>query len=96
LLSEAYGKVLGADFLSTSLAFSLQFFSLPKASHTKRPKVKASSQYSKAKSPHKAPKGKSPSSFFRGLLYQQTGWHHGEWCDIVTEETCISASLNTA
>jgi hypothetical protein len=51
LLSEAYVKVLSADFLSTSLALSLQFFSLPKASHTKRPKIKAFSQYSKAKSP---------------------------------------------
>jgi hypothetical protein len=89
LLSEAYVKVLSADFLSALLGifplpFSLQqFFSLPKASHTKRPKVKASSQYSKAKSPpeqkaksqakspkaqSKAPKGKRPSSSFRGLL----------------------------
>jgi hypothetical protein len=36
-----------------------QFFSLPKAFHTKKPKVKASSHYSKAKSSPK-PKAKPP------------------------------------
>jgi hypothetical protein len=63
--------------INAFLSFSLQlFFSLPKASHTKKPKVKASSQYSKVNSPPKQksqkPKVKpqnaeaplSPSGFF--------------------------------
>jgi hypothetical protein len=51
LLSEAYVKVSINPYLAFS---SQQFFPsiilfLPKASHTKKPKVKASSQYPKAK-----------------------------------------------
>jgi hypothetical protein len=51
-------------------------FSLPTASHTKKPKVK----------PQKPKAQKNPSSYLMGLLKQQTGWSHGEERDIATGE----------
>jgi hypothetical protein len=58
LLSEAYVKALGADFLPTPLqhfplnnSFPFSNFSLPKASHTKRPKVKPQKAKAKKQKP---------------------------------------------
>jgi hypothetical protein len=69
---------------SLFLAFSFQqFFSLPKASHSKKPKVK----------PQKA---KKPLFLLQGSLIAANRWSHREGRDIATGETCIPASLNAA
>jgi hypothetical protein len=64
--------------------FPSAIFSLPKASHTKKPKAKA--------------KAKIPSFSFKSPLITQwqTGWGRGPYVgnDIATGETWIPASLN--
>jgi hypothetical protein len=83
-----------------AIFFLQQLFSLPKASHSKKPKPKAKSQKQKQKAKSKKQKAqaKSPSSSFRGSFIN-LGKHGGavalgEGCDIVTGK-CIPASLNT-
>jgi hypothetical protein len=103
LLSEAYVKVLSADFYQplfsvfpSTILFPFKSFPHQKAQSKsffpifkdkKPPKAKSQAKNLKAQS--KTPKEKSLSSSFQGLLQQQTGWSHGEGRDIVTRENCI-------
>jgi hypothetical protein len=72
-----------------------QFFSLPKASHIKKPKSKKSF---KQKPPKQKPQSNScASSFSESFIFSGKQGGAGvlrEGHDIVTGETCIPASLN--
>jgi hypothetical protein len=108
--SKVYVKVLSAEFLSTPLYpfFSLpQFpvgnsfpfsnsFPFQKLPTPKSPKPKNHAKVQKT-TQSKKPKAKAslpPSGVFINLDKQSGAEALGRGCDIVTGETCISASLN--
>jgi hypothetical protein len=78
--------------------FPLEFFSLLKASHTKKPKAKEPSQSPNQKP--KKPSKQNPQPSFSGPSInsgKQDGAEVlGEGRDIVTGETCVPASLNAS
>jgi hypothetical protein len=93
-LEQTFYQPLFSHF-PLAIFFPSAIFSLPNASHTKKPKAKGKSQQQK---PQTKAKAKTLMSSFSGPFInssKQGGAEAlGEGRDTVTGETCIPASLN--